>query len=465
MLDVTLPQLGESITEGTVTRLLKQVGDTVRVDEPLFEVSTDKVDTEVPSPVAGVIAEILVKEGDTVEVGTVVYRLSDGAAAFTTPAPLDPPAALAPAASASEPAPAPAATPAQAATDVVNVELPQLGESVTEGTVTRLLKQVGDTVRVDEPLFEVSTDKVDTEVPSPVAGVIAEILVKEGDTVAAGSVVLRVTTSSTTSPSPAPEPTPIPAPTPAPQPTPTPTPAPTPAPAPAPATKPAPAPAPPPPSTPAPAPSAATPKTVAPVLSGATSRVIPPGPGFQTVAPSENSAVGYIVCSTDVPSQTLGAGHIETLSRAAFALARVLEKMRFAADSFSFEIPVPPQHTLHVQLPRVTDLRLGALTTAVAALKERVENKAVSPKDLAPASVLVRFDEYASHSSLCSESLVVTVCSPREEVVSLNGSFAIRAVCELTITAPSGHALSGAASQVLRAVALELESRAWDREG
>jgi pyruvate/2-oxoglutarate dehydrogenase complex dihydrolipoamide acyltransferase (E2) component len=455
MLDVTLPQLGESITEGTVTRLLKKVGDTVQIDEPLFEVSTDKVDTEVPSPVAGVVTEILVAEGDTVLVGTIVYRLSDGAAPFTTPAPV------------AQPAPAPATTPAPAvasptlASDVVNVELPQLGESITEGTVTRLLKKVGDTVQIDEPLFEVSTDKVDTEVPSPVAGVVTEILVAEGDTVSAGAVVLRVAVNASLASAPAPAPVPavqvIPS-------------SPPPAPASAPVVQPPlSSPPPVPVAQPAPAPKApavaSTEKTSAPVLRDGRSRTIPVGPGFQPVPPATANGLGYAVCAQDVSSLALSQNHTETLSRAAFALARALEKMHFSADSFSFEIPVPPQHTLHVQLPRVTDLRLGALTTAVAALKERVENKAVAPNELAPSSVLIRFDDTADHSSLSSESMVLTLCAPREEVLSINGSFAIRTVCELTLTAPSDHALSGVASKLLRTVALELENRAWDKEG
>jgi len=205
--DVTLPALGESVTEGTVTRWLKQVGDTVAVDEPLVEVSTDKVDTEIPSPVAGTILEILAAEDDTVEVGAVLARVGDPSEAGGAPAapaapapvaaapaeaaPAPAPAAVAPAepVAAPAPAPAPAAAPAGDATDVT---LPALGESVTEGTVTRWLKQVGDTVAVDEPLVEVSTDKVDTEIPSPVAGTILEILAAEDDTVEVGAVLARV---------------------------------------------------------------------------------------------------------------------------------------------------------------------------------------------------------------------------------------------------------------------------------
>ena len=180
--DVVMPELGESVTEGTITRWLKQVGDTVEVDEALLEVSTDKVDTEVPSPVAGTIVEILHDEDDTVDVGAVIVRIGDpNAAPATTP----------------EPTPvveekvdvAAQTSSADAATDVV---MPELGESVTEGTITRWLKQVGDTVEVDEALLEVSTDKVDTEVPSPVAGTIVEILHNEDDTVDVGAVIVRI---------------------------------------------------------------------------------------------------------------------------------------------------------------------------------------------------------------------------------------------------------------------------------
>ena len=203
MSDITLPLLGESVTEGTITRWFKNVGDTVAEDEALFEVSTDKVDSEVPSPVAGVITEILVPEGETVEVGAVLARVGgEGEAPAAAPAPVAEAAAAAPAPveqDAPEPAPAPEAAPAPApaaapapAGDAVDVSLPMLGESVTEGTITRWFKNVGDSVAEDEALFEVSTDKVDSEVPSPVAGVISEILVPEGETVEVGTVLARV---------------------------------------------------------------------------------------------------------------------------------------------------------------------------------------------------------------------------------------------------------------------------------
>ncbi len=165
---VVLPALGESVTEGTVTRWLVEVGDTIEVDAPLVEVSTDKVDTEVPSPVAGVVEQILVPEDEDVEVGAALAIIGDGSGAAAPAAPAAAaPAAPAPVAEApAAPAAAPAA-PAAGSASGTEVLLPALGESVTEGTVTRWLKEVGEQVEVDEPLVEVSTDKVDTEVPSP----------------------------------------------------------------------------------------------------------------------------------------------------------------------------------------------------------------------------------------------------------------------------------------------------------
>ena len=192
---VTMPALGESVTEGTVTTWLKQVGDTVELDEPIVEVSTDKVDSEVPSPVAGVLLEILVPEDETVEVGTEIARIGDASEVSAAPA-------AAPAAAAE--APAPAAPPAEAAAPAAaaaaaqgtEVRMPALGESVTEGTVTTWLKSVGDAVEADEPLLEVSTDKVDSEVPSPVAGFLAEIRVPEDETVEVGTIVAIISSSA-----------------------------------------------------------------------------------------------------------------------------------------------------------------------------------------------------------------------------------------------------------------------------
>jgi pyruvate dehydrogenase E2 component (dihydrolipoamide acetyltransferase) len=201
---VPMPRLGESVTEGTVTRWLKQEGDRVEVDEPLLEVSTDKVDTEIPSPAAGVLTRIVVGEDETAEVGAELAVISgddDGAGGGESA-----PAAQADNAQESEaaeepaPAQAEAAPPAAQPTDqdeqpaqqgssggTTVVTLPALGESVTEGTVTRWLKAVGDTVEVDEPLLEVSTDKVDTEIPSPAAGTILEIKVAEDETAPVGA--------------------------------------------------------------------------------------------------------------------------------------------------------------------------------------------------------------------------------------------------------------------------------------
>ena len=191
---VTMPALGESVTEGTVTTWLKQVGDTVELDEPIVEVSTDKVDSEVPSPVAGVLLEILVPEDETVEVGTEIARIGDASeASAPAPAAAEPVAPAAPA----DPAPAAAAPPAGAApAQGTEVRMPALGESVTEGTVTTWLKAVGDAVEADEPLLEVSTDKVDSEVPSPVAGFLAEIRVPEDETVEVGTVVAVISASA-----------------------------------------------------------------------------------------------------------------------------------------------------------------------------------------------------------------------------------------------------------------------------
>ena len=198
---VELPALGESVTEGTVTRWLVAVGDTVAVDDPIVEVSTDKVDTEIPSPVAGVVEQILVEEDEDVEVGAALVVIGDGSSApAAAPAA---PAAEAPAASAPAAPAAPAAaaeSPAAGSATGQEVTLPALGESVTEGTVTRWLKEVGEQVEVDEPLVEVSTDKVDTEVPSPVAGTLLEIRIQEDEEAEVGQVLAIIGDSSAAAP-------------------------------------------------------------------------------------------------------------------------------------------------------------------------------------------------------------------------------------------------------------------------
>ncbi|MDT0425589.1 2-oxoglutarate dehydrogenase, E2 component, dihydrolipoamide succinyltransferase [Streptomyces evansiae] len=194
---VTLPALGESVTEGTVTRWLKAEGERVEADEPLLEVSTDKVDTEIPSPAAGVLSSIKVAEDETVEVGAELALIDDGSGApaeapaqeAAPAAEPEQPAQAAPSTEAEAPAPAPTAEAAagSGSAEGTDVVLPALGESVTEGTVTRWLKEVGDSVEADEPLLEVSTDKVDTEIPSPAAGVLLEITVAEDETAEVGA--------------------------------------------------------------------------------------------------------------------------------------------------------------------------------------------------------------------------------------------------------------------------------------
>ena len=257
---VKMPALGESVTEGTVSSWLKAVGDTVEADEPLLEVATDKVDTEVPSPASGVLLEIRVPEDETVEVGTVLAIIGDPSEAGVSPAaPAEAPAAPEPA-PAAEPAPAPAAPPAAApstgSAEGTEVKMPALGESVTEGTVSSWLKAVGDTVEADEPLLEVATDKVDTEVPSPASGVLLEIRVPEDETVEVGTVLAIIGDPSEAGVSPA-----APAEAPA---------APEPAPAAVPSTVPVAAP-----SAPTPA-MAAAPAPAAPVSSGATGSYVTP---------------------------------------------------------------------------------------------------------------------------------------------------------------------------------------------
>ena len=214
-IDVVMPQMGESITEGTLTKWLKKPGDPVERDEPLFEISTDKVDAEIPSPAAGVMGQIKTPEGSTVTINTVVCTIEEAGSAASAPAASGDlqadsatPAAEATAAKeAAIPAPEPESGSAPAAQDGsqsaseggsqdagpgTEIRMPQMGESITEGTITKWLKNVGDTVARDEPIFEISTDKVDAEIPSPVAGTLTEIKAKEGTTVTVNSVVAMI---------------------------------------------------------------------------------------------------------------------------------------------------------------------------------------------------------------------------------------------------------------------------------
>ena len=188
--EVVMPQMGESITEGTLTKWLKKPGDTVARDEPLFEISTDKVDAEIPSPAAGTLGEIKIQEGATVSINTVVCTINEEGAAAASSGPAPPKQEAATSAATNDaPAPAAPATPAAEAGPGTEVMMPQMGESITEGTITKWLKKVGDTVARDEPIFEISTDKVDAEIPSPVAGTLTEIKVQEGATVTVNTVV------------------------------------------------------------------------------------------------------------------------------------------------------------------------------------------------------------------------------------------------------------------------------------
>jgi 2-oxoglutarate dehydrogenase E2 component (dihydrolipoamide succinyltransferase) len=193
-----MPQMGESITEGTVSKWLKSVGDTIEKDEPILEISTDKVDAEVPSPGAGVLLEVKAQEGETVEVGTVVAVIGDSSAVSSQQSavssqPIEEPKPVVedtkPEPIVEEESQIVAVATADSSPNSVEVVMPQMGESITEGTVSKWLKSVGDSIEKDEPLLEISTDKVDAEVPSPSAGKLLEIRVAEGETVEVGAVV------------------------------------------------------------------------------------------------------------------------------------------------------------------------------------------------------------------------------------------------------------------------------------
>jgi len=192
--EVIMPQMGESIFEGTITKWLKKVGDSVQKDEPLFEISTDKVDAEIPSPVAGVLTEIKVAEGTTVQINTVVALVGESAEGVATAPVAKGSAGDGATEEATEAAEVTAkldaaGPPSGVVSGGTEVVMPQMGESIFEGTITKWLKKVGESVQKDEPLFEISTDKVDAEIPAPVAGVLSEIKVPEGATVQINTVV------------------------------------------------------------------------------------------------------------------------------------------------------------------------------------------------------------------------------------------------------------------------------------
>ncbi len=371
---VVLPALGESVTEGTVTRWLKNVGDTVAVDEPLLEVSTDKVDTEVPSPVAGVLEEILVQEDETAEVGAVLARIGDGsgAGAGSTPEPdaadediqpavVEEPAHAAPAA-APAPAAEAAAAPAPAAGgDSEDIVLPALGESVTEGTVTRWLKNVGDTVAVDEPLLEVSTDKVDTEVPSPVAGVLQEILVQEDETAEVGAVLARVGSGApAAAAAPAAE-------------------------APAPAAEPAPAPA-------EPAPAAARPAAAAPVAPApaAPAPAAPEAPAAATAQPGYvTPIVRKLAAESGVDlSQVVGTGVGGRIRKEDVLAAAAERPAESAAPAQAEAAPAPEVSPLRGTTQPMSRLRKVIAERAVASLQATAQLTTVIEVDVTAVAKL-----------------------------------------------------------------------------
>ncbi|MEV8388585.1 MULTISPECIES: 2-oxoglutarate dehydrogenase, E2 component, dihydrolipoamide succinyltransferase [unclassified Streptomyces] len=370
---VTLPALGESVTEGTVTRWLKAEGERVEADEPLLEVSTDKVDTEIPAPAGGVLASIKVAEDETVEVGAELAIIDDGTGGLaaaqptqTVPAPApvaEPaPAPAAPAPVAEAPAaPAPAAAPAAApagGASGTDVTLPALGESVTEGTVTRWLKQVGEEVAEDEPLLEVSTDKVDTEIPAPVAGVLLEIVVGEDETAEVGAK-LAVIGAPGAAPAAAPAPA-APAPAPVQQ-----APAPAAAPAPAPVAAPAPAPAPAPvpvqaaPPVPAPAPAAPAPVAPAPVTPAPAATTGDDGayvtPLVRKLA-AENGVDLSSVKGTGVGGR-IRKQDVVAAAEAAKAAARAAAQAPAAAPAAASKAPTPEASPLRGQTVKMTRMR------------------------------------------------------------------------------------------------------------
>ena len=210
-MDVVMPKMGESVSEGTIIKWHKKPGDLVKRDEIIFEISTDKVDTEIPSPADGILSEIKVNEGDTVEVGTVVAVISSGDA----PVQKESKAAEVPSSiqKKEEKIPeekveqetfksetAPAAKPDTSEGNLIEIAMPKMGESVMEGTIIKWHKKVGEPVKKDETIFEISTDKVDTEVPSPASGVLAEILVAEQETVEVGTIVAKISSGEAAAP-------------------------------------------------------------------------------------------------------------------------------------------------------------------------------------------------------------------------------------------------------------------------
>lgn len=195
-MEIVMPKMGESVSEGTIIKWHKKVGDKVKRDEIIFEISTDKVDTEIPASADGILTAINVKEGETVEVGTIVATLSLDGETITqtdvssqrlsdesviTPIKIEQPESN---------------IDSTLSNSIIDIAMPKMGESVMEGTVIKWHKKVGDQIKKDEIIFEISTDKVDTEIPSPEEGILAEIIVKEQETVSVGTIVARLNSSS-----------------------------------------------------------------------------------------------------------------------------------------------------------------------------------------------------------------------------------------------------------------------------
>lgn len=191
-----MPKMGESIMEGTILKWHKKPGETIHKDETLFEISTDKVDSEIPSPVDGIITELLAEEGATIEVGKIVAYIESNENIV--------PIAIGMKSSSQSKEPVSENTKEKIlgeeklgspSPQTIDIPMPKMGESVMEGTIIKWHKKPGETVKLDEILFEISTDKVDTEVPSPVNGTLSEILVNERETVSVGTIVAKVFTT------------------------------------------------------------------------------------------------------------------------------------------------------------------------------------------------------------------------------------------------------------------------------
>mgnify|MGYP001362401163 FL=1 len=200
-MDIIMPKMGESVSEGTIIKWHKKPGDKVKRDEIIFEISTDKVDTEIPAPADGVLSEILVKEGETVEVGTVVAKLqTEGEESKKAEVVVDTPQKVSDEVTekvfTNPPVEQKVVERKTEQTNIIEIAMPKMGESVMEGTIIKWHKKVGDKVNKDETIFEISTDKVDTEIPSPEEGTLVEILVGEQETVAVGTIVAKLAVGS-----------------------------------------------------------------------------------------------------------------------------------------------------------------------------------------------------------------------------------------------------------------------------